>query len=32
VLERQYSAVLYAPASIDLTETLIKRYDAEGAK
>ena len=32
VLEKQYSAVLYAPSSIDLTETLIKRYDAEGAK
>jgi outer membrane protein len=32
VLEKQYSAVLYAPPSIDLTETLIKRYDAEGAK
>ena len=32
VLEKQYSAILYAPASIDLTETLIKRYDAEGAK
>lgn len=32
VLERQYSAILYAPATIDLTETLIKRYDAEGAK
>ncbi|HEY6000465.1 MAG TPA: OmpH family outer membrane protein [bacterium] len=32
VLEKQYSAVLYAPASIDLTETLIKRYDAEGAR
>jgi len=32
VLEKQYSAVLYAPTTIDLTETLIKRYDAEGAK
>jgi len=32
VLEKQYSAILYAPATIDLTETLIKRYDAEGAK
>lgn len=32
VLEKQYSAVLYAPASIDLTETLIKRYDADAAK
>jgi outer membrane protein len=32
VLEKQYSAVLYAPPSIDLTEALIKRYDAEGAK
>ncbi|HWR97825.1 MAG TPA: OmpH family outer membrane protein [Candidatus Methanoperedens sp.] len=32
VLEKQYSAVLYAPASIDLTETLIKRYDADGAR
>lgn len=32
VLEKQYSAVLYAPASIDLTETLIKRYDADTAK
>jgi len=32
VLEKQYSAILYAPASIDLTETLIKRYDADGAR
>ncbi len=32
VLEKQYSAILYAPTTIDLTETLIKRYDAEGAK
>jgi len=32
VLEKQYSAILYAPATIDLTETLIKRYDAESAK
>lgn len=32
VLEKQYSAILYAPATIDLTETLIKRYDAEGVK
>jgi outer membrane protein len=32
VLEKQYSAVLYAPANIDLTETLIKRYDADGAR
>jgi outer membrane protein len=32
VLEKQYSAILYAPATIDLTEMLIKRYDAEGAK
>jgi outer membrane protein len=32
VLEKQYSAILYAPATIDLTETLIKRYDADGAK
>jgi len=32
VLEKQYSAVLYAPATIDLTETLIKRYDTESAK
>jgi len=32
VLEKQYSAILYAPATIDLTELLIKRYDAEGAK
>ena len=32
VLERQYSAILYAPATIDLTEMLIKRYDTEGAK
>jgi len=32
VLERQYSAVLYFPAALDLTETLIKRYDAESAK
>ena len=32
VLEKQYSAVLYAPASIDLTETLIKRYDADGVR
>ena len=32
VLEKQYSAVLYDPATIDLTESIIKRYDAEGAK
>ena len=32
VLEKQYSAILYAPATIDLTETLIKRYDAESAR
>jgi outer membrane protein len=32
VLEKQYSAVLYAPANIDLTEALIKRYDADSAK
>ena len=32
VLEKQYSAVLYAPASIDLTEALIKRYDADAAR
>ena len=32
VLEKQYSAILYAPTTIDLTETLIKRYDAESAK
>jgi outer membrane protein len=32
ILEKQYSAILYAPTTIDLTETLIKRYDAEGAK
>ncbi len=32
VLEKQYSAILYAPATIDLTEALIKRYDAESAK
>jgi outer membrane protein len=32
VLEKQYSAILYAPASIDLTEALIKRYDADGAR
>jgi outer membrane protein len=32
VLEKQYSAILYAPTNIDLTEQLIKRYDAEGAK
>jgi outer membrane protein len=32
VLEKQYSAILYAPPTIDLTEMLIKRYDAEGAK
>jgi outer membrane protein len=32
VLEKQYSAILYAPATLDLTETLIKRYDAESAK
>lgn len=32
VLEKQYSAVLYAPASIDLTEALIKRYDADPAR
>lgn len=32
VLERQYSAILYAPPTIDLTETLIKRYDADGGK
>ena len=32
VLEKQYSAVLYAPATIDLTETLIKRYDVAGPR
>ena len=32
VLEKNFSAILYAPPTIDLTETLIKRYDAEGAK
>ena len=32
LLEKQYSAILYAPTTIDLTETLIKRYDAEGAR
>jgi outer membrane protein len=32
VLEKQYSAVLYAPTNIDLTEALIKRYDADTAK
>ena len=32
VLEKQYSAVLYAPTNIDLTEALIKRYDADAAK
>lgn len=28
VLEKQFSAILYAPESIDLTEFVIKRYDA----
>lgn len=32
VLEKNFSAILYAPPTIDLTEALIKRYDAEGAK
>ncbi len=32
LLEKQYSAILYAPSTIDLTETLIKRYDADGGK
>lgn len=32
ILEKQYSAVLYAPTTIDLTEMLIKRYDTELAK
>jgi outer membrane protein len=28
VLEKQFSAILYAPESIDLTDSIIKRYDA----
>ena len=28
ILEKQYSAILYAPDAIDLTEEVIKRYDA----
>ena len=28
ILEKQFSAILYAPESIDLTDTVIKRYDA----
>jgi len=32
VLEKQYSAILYAPTTIDLTETLIKRYDADAGR
>lgn len=28
ILEKQYSAILYAPNSISLTDTVIKRYDA----
>ena len=32
VMIRQNAIVLYATPQIDLTETVIKRYDAEGAK
>ncbi len=28
VLEKQFSAILYAPDTIDLTDTVIQRYDA----
>lgn len=28
ILEKQFSAILYAPESIDLTDSVIKRYDA----
>ena len=28
ILEKQFSAILYAPDSIDLTDKVIKRYDA----
>lgn len=32
VLEKQFSAILYAPPGIDMTDTVIRRYDAEGAR
>jgi outer membrane protein len=32
ILEKQYSAILYAPSSIEITDSVIKRYDAEGAR
>lgn len=32
ILEKQYSAILYAPASIEITDAVIKQYDAEGAR